>query len=181
MARKRVPRHKNLSILLPAWETVVFDGVPMFRAQAWALKDARLHGVKFTVNSADRRRGVAERYGKQSQWALYDGWVKRRPGYFPANPPGFSAHELKSDGHSFYGPRGKSIPNYKLAIDAVDRPGGDAKALVAWLNRHGYSARRPYSVLSERHHFSFTKSPAANARRRLAAHYAGRKHKGSHR
>lgn len=149
----------------------------MFRAQAWALLDARLHGVKFHVNSADRRRGVAEKFGRQSQWALYRGWTRRDPGYFPANPPGYSAHELKSDGNPAYGPRGASIPKYMLAIDATDHPGGDCAELVRWLNAHGYHAMRPYSTASERHHFSFTKSPAANARRRLAAHIAGRKHK----
>lgn len=166
-----------LSILSPAWHTVTFDGVPMFRAQAWALLDARLHGVEFQVNSADRRYGVAEKFGKSSQQKLWDGWKRHLPGFFPANPPGFSSHELKSDGNRVYGPRGRSIPNYMLGIDAVDRPGGDAAELVLWLRAHGYGAIRPYATGSERHHFSFTKSPATNARRRLAAHYAGRKHK----
>lgn len=176
MARPRIP--SILKLTYPAWNSVSFDGVPMFRAHAWALLDARLHGVKFTVNSADRRRGVAEKFGKLSQWALYTRWRAGRPGYFPANPPGFSSHELKSDGNKTYGSRGRSIPKYKLGIDAVNKPGGDCAELVRWLNAHGYHAVRPYPTGSERHHFSFTKSPATNARRRLAAHYAGRKHKG---
>ncbi len=160
-----------LSILRPAYGTVSFDGVPMFRCQAWALKDARLSGVHFTVNSADRRYGVAEKYGKQSQKALYDGYAAGKPGYFPANRPGFSAHELRSDGSPFYGRRGAKIPRYKLGIDVVNRPGGDARQLTQWLNDHGYGAKRPYSVNSERHHMSFTKSPATNARKRLRKHY----------
>jgi hypothetical protein len=159
---------KGLELWKPAYGTVAYQGVPMFRAQAWALHDYVLHGGHLQVNSADRRRGVAEKFGKQSQWALFEGFRKRLPGFFPANAPGFSSHELKSDGHPFYGSRGRSIPKYKLGIDAVNRPGGDAKSVVSWLNRHGYRARRPYGTDSERHHFSFEKSPATNARKRLA-------------
>lgn len=160
-----------LSILNPAYHTVTFDGVPMFRAHAWALKDARLHGVKFGMNSGDRRQGVAEKYGKKSQAALFKGWMNRLPGYLPANPPGFSSHELRSDGNLVYKvPRGYRIPSYMLGMDA-----DGASALVGWLNIHGYRAVQPYPSGSEEHHFSFTKSPATNARKRLAAYYAGRK------
>lgn len=164
----KTPSH---SILLPAYGTVVFDGVPMFRCQAWALKDARLSGVPFRVNSADRRKGVPERFGKLSQDTLYRRWVARWPGYFPANRPGFSSHELRSDGNWFYGIRGSRIPRYKLGIDAANRAGGDSAQLVHWLNSHGYRAVRPYASGSERHHFSFSKSPATNARRRMRRHY----------
>jgi lysozyme len=167
---------KGLELWKPAYQTVAYQGVPMFRCQAWALHDYVLHGGHLIVNSADRRKGVAEKFGKQSQAALWEGWNARKPGFFPANPPGFSSHELRSDGHAFYGPRGKAIPNYKLGIDAVHRLGGDAHLVVSWLNRHGYEAKRPYAASSERHHFSFAKSPATNARKRLRAwKAAGRK------
>lgn len=161
----------HLSILYPAYHTTTFDGVPMFRAQAWALLDARRSGCKFTVASGDRRRGVAEKYGHQSQFALYQGWLRRRPGYFPANPPGFSSHELRSDGSRVYhAARGHKIPDFMLGIDATSHGESNSCAhLVHWLNTHGYHAVRPYSAGSEAHHFSFTKSPAHNARRRIAA------------
>jgi hypothetical protein len=146
----------------------------MFRAQAWALKDAELHGVPVYPQSADRRYGIAEKYGKKSQKALYDGYRRGLPGYFPANPPGFSSHELKSDGNRLYGPRGSSIPKHKLGIDAVSKPGGDSNRIVAWMNSHGYSAARPYPQDSERHHFSFMKDPAKNARKRLRVYYTNK-------
>lgn len=159
---------KGLELWKPAYSTVAYQGVPMFRAQAWALHDYALHGGKLQVNSADRREGVAEKFGKLSQAALWRGWNARKPGFFPANPPGFSSHELRSDGNAFYGlQRGAVIPKHKLGIDAVDKPGGDAAAVVSWLNKHGYKARRPYAAASERHHFSFADSPASNARKRL--------------
>lgn len=159
---------KGLELWKPAYGTVAFQGVPMFRCQAWALFDYVQHGGHLIVNSADRRKGVAERFGKLSQFALFEGFRLGKPGFFPANPSGFSSHELRSDGNVFYGPRGSAIPKYMLGIDAVDKPGGDALAVVKWLNRHGYEATRPYgNKASERHHFSFVKSPATNARKRL--------------
>lgn len=157
----------NLALTKPAWETVAYQGVPMFRAQAWALLDYELSGGSLIVNSADRRYGVAERFGKSSQKYLFEN--QHRPGFFPANPPGFSSHELRSDGNAVYGvSRGRAIPKHMLGIDAVNRPGGDAARIVAWLNSHGYRATRPYRTGSERHHFVFLRSPATNARRRLA-------------
>lgn len=168
MAR-RMP--KGLELWKPAYGVVNFQGRPMYRCIAWALHDYILHGGHLIVNSADRRDSVIRAFNRKykaslsSQKFLFEN--QHRPGFFPANPPGFSSHELRSDGNGFYGPRGARIPRYKLGIDAVQRPGGDAASVVSWLNRHGYSATRPYNVLSERHHFSFRKSPATNARKRL--------------
>jgi len=162
---------KGLELWKPAYGIVNFQGRPMYRAIAWALYDYQLHGGHLTVNSADRRDSVVRKFNAKygtnisSQKFLFEN--QHRPGFFPANPPGFSSHELRSDGNGFYGPRGKAIPRYKLGIDAVQRPGGDASAVVGWLNRHGYAATRPYNKHSERHHFSFRKSPASNARKRL--------------
>lgn len=161
----------SISILRKPWETVGYKGVPMFRAQAWALKDAELNGIPVIPYSGDRRYGVAEKYGKSSQKALYDGFVAGKPGYNPANPPGFSSHELKSDGNPLYGPRGSSIPKFKLGLDVVSAPGGDSQRIVNFLNGHGYAAARPYAASNERHHMSFTKDPAENAKKRLRAYY----------
>ena len=172
-----------LKLALPAYHTVLFDGVPMWRAQAWALLDARLHGVDFTVNSAIRTDSILRKYrgrglrkGVHGQGFLFVHQFE--PGFFPANPPNMTSHCGFSDGNPvFKRPRFAKIPRYMWGIDAVNKPGGDASELVRWLNAHGYHAVRPYNTSSERHHFCFTKSPASNARRRLAAHYAGRKHK----
>lgn len=150
----------------------------MWRAQAWALKDARLHGVKFTVNSAIRDRAIMERWrgkgmraGLHDQQYLYD--HQHEPGFFPANPPGRTSHAGFSDGTAvFKAPPGGRIQKFMWGIDAVNQPGGDAAELVAWLNAHGYKAVRPYPTSSERHHFTFTKSPAVNARARLARYYS---------
>ena len=62
-ARDRAPRM--------ATRTVAFDGTPCFWMHAKALERARRRGWQGTLNSGDRRKGVAERYGKQSQAKLY--------------------------------------------------------------------------------------------------------------
>lgn len=164
---------KGLELWKPAYGIVNFQGKPMYRCLAWALHDYVLHGGHLTVNSADRRDSVVRRFNKRyhtdvhSQKFLFE--HQDEPGFFPANPPGTSSHERRADGNVFYGKRGSLIPRYKLGIDAVQRPGGDAHDVVAWLNRRGYKATRPYFSSAERHHFSFAKSPTSNARRRLRA------------
>jgi lysozyme len=170
---------------------VLYDGVPMLRKHAWALADARHHGVHFVVNSADRRdstiakfKGKGLKAGYNGQKYLYDtynslaarygreGAIAR--GFFPANPPNRTSHTLHSDGNPHYKtPAGGKLAPYKLGIDAVNKPGGDSKELVAWLNAHGYHAVNTYSPsLAERHHFNFVADPATNARKRLARAYA---------
>lgn len=163
----------SLSLALPAYHTVIFHGVPMFRAQAWALRDYELHsGERLIVNSADRRDAVLAKHPElhlHGQQFLFD--HQHDPGFFPANSPTTSSHCLRSDGNAVYRePAGHSIPKHELGIDAVNAPGGDAAHIVFWLNTHGYHATRPYTPPSqnERHHFNFTRSPAANARKRLA-------------
>lgn len=162
-------------ITAPAYHTVVYHGVPMYRAQAWALIDYVKHGGHLVVNSADRRDSVLRRYApsKHGQQYLYN--HQNQPGFFPANKPRETSHCLYSDGNRNYRykgrqiPRGGRLPKFMLGIDATNHPGGDAARIVSWLNSHGYKAVRPYPSTSERHHFVFLKSPATNARRRLAA------------
>lgn len=139
-------------------QTVSLDGTPLFRGHRLMLQDARKHGWNGVVNSADRRKGVAERYGKMSQAALYAGWIAGRAGFNPANPPGRSTHELRSDGAAYRGPAGRPLSWWQLGLDV-----SNADQLLGVLNRLGYDAFRPYSSGSEAHHINLRKSP----RRRL--------------
>lgn len=183
MAKRTIP--KNLALHLPAYHTVLYEGVPMFRAQAWVLFDYKVHGGHYQVNSGNRQDSVVKKYrghgikpGYKSQKELSDLWIWASNrwgragaiarGIFPANLPGSSSHEGRSDGNAFYGvPFGQKIPQYKYGIDIVDKPGGDAKRFVEWANSKGYSAVRPHPTTSERHHMAFKKSPATRARSRL--------------
>lgn len=142
--------------------TVDFDGTPVFHGLALMLQDARRNGWSGRLNSADRRRGVAERYGRMSQWALYVAyWIKRLPGFSPANPPGRSTHELRSDGVAYRGPVGRPLTWWKLGLDV-----SEADALRSVLAQLGYHAFRPYSAGSEAHHVNLRRSPVQRLRRR---------------
>lgn len=138
------------------WNTPGSDAVPMFRAHAWALQAAHDAGARFTVTSADRREGVAEAYGKSSQAALYRLYVSGR-GY-PANPPGRSSHELRSDGNAIYR-RAAGIPISRrmLGIDAIDDGcENTCEQLIRTLNELGIKAQKPYTSGAEAHHFVIT-------------------------
>lgn len=166
--------------------TVAMDGVPMFRGHALMLQDARDHGSTFRCASADRREGVAEHYGHMSQAALYRCFLaKSRTGRCPpechgncnpANPPGHSSHELRSDGTSFFARRGYSsgermpwwllgLDVYDTGADGLDGPGADD--LERDLKRLGYPITRPYfPAPRELHHLNCTASPVTALRRR---------------
>jgi hypothetical protein len=122
------------------------------------LRDAKENGWTGKVNSADRRKGVPERYGKLSQYALY---IKGKAGFNPANPPGRSTHELRSDGVAYRGPIGRPLAWWQLGLDVTDADG-----LLRVLNRLGYDAFRPYASGSEAHHINLRKSPRRNLIRR---------------
>jgi hypothetical protein len=128
------------------------------------LADARAHGWHGRLNSADRRQGVAERYGKLSQAALYAGWIAHKAGFNPANPPGRSTHELRSDAVAYRGPVGRPLAWWQLGLDA-----GDAAQLRAVLNRLGYAAFRPYPDGREVHHVNLRRSPTRRLRQRSLA------------
>lgn len=142
--------------------TTTLDGTPVFRGLARALIDARRHGWHGTLISADRRKGVAEKYGKRSQWWLWMAfWVWHLRGANPANAPGRSTHELRSDGVAYRGPIGRPLAWWQLGLDV-----SDSITLVNVLNRLGYSVHRPYNSPSEAHHVNFRASPYRTLRRR---------------
>lgn len=135
--------------------TVAFDGVPTMRGLALLLENARRKGWKGRLNSSDRRRGVAERFGKSSQHALYRGWSKRLPGFLPANPPGRSSHELRSDGNRAWGRRAGAVLHwYELGLDA-----SDSDRLQDELRKLGVDARHIYFSPSEAHHVNVMRDP----------------------
>lgn len=135
-------------------QTVTFDGVPTMRGLAILLERARKQGWKGMLNSSDRREGVAERFGRSSQAALYKGWLARKPGFLPANPPGFSSHELRSDGSPLFGTRGQKLPWYQLGLDV-----SDDQRLVDILRGLGVGVVHPYRSPSEAHHINLTTDP----------------------
>lgn len=152
--RKFSPKHRRF---LP--RTVNFDGCPVPRGLALALYEARKRGWKGTVQSCDRRRGVPEKLGKKSQWQLFQGWIKRLPGYNPANPPGRSTHERRSDGVAYKGPIGRRLRWWQTGIDI-----SDSDTALRLLRNLGFEVKKPYHSASEAHHINFYKSPSKRLR-----------------
>lgn len=144
--------------------TIAMDGAPTYWGLAKPLVRAREHGWSGRLASSDRRKGVAERFGKKSQATLYRCFVERqRLGRCPAscggdcanaNAPGQSSHEQRSDGAQFAGPVGRRLLWWELGLDL-----GDSQGALAALQRLGYGVRRPYSSPGEYHHLNFTTSP----------------------
>ena len=151
---------------------VLFDGTPVPRGLARVLKDARQNGGwRGSLTSAFRGPGV-RKFGKKSQADLYNGWVRRLPGYNPANPPGRSTHECRSDGSysmqnlgAAY--RGKSA-GAKLKWWQCGLDVSDSQGLLNALHKLGYSAARTYPDPREYHHINFRKNPLRRWRKRHA-------------
>ena len=97
---------------------------------------------------------MLNRARKHSQQYLYE--HQGTMGIGPANPPGQSTHELRSDGVAYAGPIGRKLSWWQCGIDADD---AHVSALESAARRHGWSLRRPYSAGSEYHHLNFTRKP----------------------
>jgi hypothetical protein len=90
-----------------------------------------------------------------SQAELYDGWIHHRPGFNPANPPGRSTHERRSDGVAYAGPAGRPLFWWQLGIDNTNSP-----ALCAAARDEGWIVTVTYpGSSSEAHHVNLRKRP----------------------
>jgi hypothetical protein len=101
---------------------------------------------------------LLHRLGKSSQAELYEGFRLGRPGFNPANPPGFSTHELRNDGAAYPGkPRGARLKWWQCGIDVDD---GHVQAFIREAGKRGYTVARTYpSSRAEYHHLNFRKPP----------------------
>jgi len=146
--------------------TVAFDGTPTYWGLAKPLLLAREHGWGGKLDSSDRRPGVAERFGKKSQKALFECMQRRIAlgGRCPpecggscddANRPGSSSHEQLSDGRGFSGPVGRQLAWWELGLDV-----SESDQLLAILATLGYEVHRTYpNNPSEFHHLNLTADP----------------------
>jgi len=111
-----------------------------------------------SLNSCDRSpeaEPYLQRLGKMSQRQLYEGFRLGRPGFNPANPPGFSTHERRNDGVAYPGPRGARLPYWCVGMDWTDAP-----AVVQAAKAEGYIAVVTYpSNPREGHHINFRREP----------------------
>jgi len=131
---KVLARRKSLE------KVAVLDGTPVTLEQKIMLLYARSKGWAGAVNSGDRRSVIANllhRLGKSTQAELYQGWIERRPGFFPANPPTQGTHMRLGDG--VVGDVGEPLPAWQQGLDTTD-----ATNLRRILTAAGFSVTRPY-------------------------------------
>lgn len=112
-----------------------------------------------SMNSCLRTQGAVDWARSQgaslsSQKELYDGYKAGRPGFNPANPPGQSTHERRSDGVPYPGPVGRPLMGWQVGMDLSDSQG-----FIDAAKREGWICVRPYSSPSEYHHINFMKQP----------------------
>jgi hypothetical protein len=120
------------------------------------LRESRSH-----LNSCyrgDDAKALLHSVGKHTQRELYDGFIHHKPGYYPANPPGYSTHELHNDGAAYsQWPRGGRIPWWACGIDVND---ADVHRFIAAAARHGWKVTQTYPHSSgEYHHVNFRRPP----------------------
>lgn len=122
------------------------------------LTDAKAH-----ANSIYRGTDAAallHKYGHSTQAELYTLYQTGRGN--PANPPGFSTHELKSDGAAFPAfPRGADLPWWCQGIDVDDAL---VERCIAAAKSHGWTMWQPYPAGSEYHHLCFRQQPRPGLR-----------------
>jgi peptidoglycan hydrolase-like protein with peptidoglycan-binding domain len=110
------------------------------------------------LNSCDRSAEAEpflRKLGKKSQRQLYDGWVRRQPGFNPANPPGRSTHERRNDGAAYPGPAGAPLRYWQVGMDW-----SNAAGVVREAARLGYTASVTYpGNPREGHHVNFRRAP----------------------
>jgi hypothetical protein len=94
--------------------------------------------------------------GKHSQTWLYQHQGRpEQPN--PANPPGRSTHELRSDGVAYPGPAGRKLLYWQVGIDVDD---GHVQAFIRSAAKFGYRVTVTYpGSRSEYHHLNFRKMP----------------------
>ena len=99
---------------------------------------------------------ILHAHGKHTQAQLYEGWLHHLPGYNPANRPGTSTHELRSDGAAYPGPAGRVLEWWQCGMDIDD---AHVASFIRHLAGRGISARRPYPSGSEYHHVNLKTRP----------------------
>jgi len=100
---------------------------------------------------------ILNKYGKSSQAQLYQGYIMGKPGYNPANPPGYSTHELRSDGVAYNIPKGMPLRYWMCGLDIG---GAGAEAFIKAARKRNWVVTITYPGNPyELHHVNFRKRP----------------------
>jgi lysozyme len=114
------------------------------------------HATVESIYRGTDAEAILNAHGKHSQAQLYEMFLHGQGN--PANPPGFSTHELKSDGAAYPSvPRGHDLDWWQQGVDVND---SDVVNCIRVAGQHGWHLWRPYPTGSEYHHINFQQEPA---------------------
>src|SRR4051812_14977149 len=122
----------------PSLRYAVIDGCPVPRLLAGKVRELKRAVPGARLQSCYRgtdAESLLRRLGKSSQRALWLLWQRRAPGANPANPPGRSTHELRSDGVAYPGPVGRKLSYWQVGMDWDD---AHIEALIRAAKRRGW-------------------------------------------
>jgi hypothetical protein len=136
------------------------QGCPVPRQLARIIRPAlKASGATLTScyrGSDPQGQRILHRNGKHTQAELYYGFVHHLPGFLPANRPGTSTHELRSDGAAYAGPVGRKLAWWQCGMDVDD---AHVKRFERELRKRGVKVHQPYPTGSEFHHVNLSTRP----------------------
>ena len=123
-----------------------------------------LRRAKQTANSiyrGDDAKALLHKYGKSTQREIHN-----NPRYAGiSNPPGFSTHELFSDGAAYRRvPRGRKLESWQVGVDSGGDDQASKSAIEAAARHYGLRVFHPYNRGVENHHWNFVRQPIADGK-----------------
>jgi hypothetical protein len=112
----------------------------------------------------DKKAGrILHRYGKHTQRELANATAAQRAAWGvqgTPNPPGYSEHELRSDGvGNPHVPRGGKLEGWQIGVDSGGNDEASQRAIEHAAHKHHWHVRHPYSAGIEGHHWCFATHP----------------------
>jgi hypothetical protein len=116
-----------------------------------------------SIYRGDDAKAILHRHDKRTQREIHIA--------LPAisNPPGFSQHELRSDGAGNpHVPGGGRLKPWQVGVDSGTNSPADQARVEAAARRLGWHVRHPYSRGVEGHHWCFARRPRPKGLRQRA-------------
>lgn len=106
-----------------------------------------------SIYRGEDAKALLHAHGKHTQAEIHQ--------MFPAisNPPGFSEHELRSDGGPGKPPPRAVLPSWMQGVDSGGNDNASKHAIEAAAAHYGWVVVHPYSRGVEGHHWRFAKQP----------------------
>lgn len=127
------------------------------------LRDAGLTASSIYRGDDKGAAKILKRYGHHSQRQLSGASPAQRRAWGVTgtpNRPGFSEHELKSDGVGKpHHPAGDDLPDWMQGVDAGANTEHDRDAITKAARKHGWKVVHHYPAGVEYHHWCFAERP----------------------